>query len=133
MVTGQILDKLTEMWTEMAMDGVQDVIYVQYSNPEGENVTFEKADGDGVPKRCQEAPAPLRCHRLDLPNYLRDGQPADFKFLTSDATEAAAISGQCHVNDADDIRELCELCSCRVTGERGRIASPESSDRLRRS
>jgi hypothetical protein len=65
MVTGQILDKLTEMWTEMAMDGVQDVIYVQYSNPEGENVTFEKADGDGVPKRCQEAPAPLRCHRLE--------------------------------------------------------------------
>jgi hypothetical protein len=38
--------------------------------------------------------------------YLRDGQPPDFKFLTSDATEPAANSGQCHVTDADVIREL---------------------------
>jgi hypothetical protein len=65
MVLIEILDKLTDMWTQMATDGVQDVIYVQYSNPEGENVTFSRTNGDGVPKRCEEVPAPLRCHLLE--------------------------------------------------------------------
>ena len=65
MVTGQILDRLTKLWADMAKDGVQDVVYVQYSNPEGNNVDFAQADGDGVPKRCSEVPKPLRCHRLE--------------------------------------------------------------------
>jgi lysophospholipase L1-like esterase len=65
MVVGQILDRLTKLWTEMAADGVQDVIYVQYSNPEGNNVDYAQASGDGLAKRCAEAPAPLRCHRVE--------------------------------------------------------------------
>jgi lysophospholipase L1-like esterase len=65
MVTTQILDRLTMLWEEMAADGVQDVVYVQYSNPEGNNVDFALPSGDGVPKRCSETKAPLRCHRLE--------------------------------------------------------------------
>lgn len=65
MVVGNILNRLTSMWDEMSADGVQDVVYVQYSNPEGENVDFVLPDGDGVPKRCEAAKAPLRCHRLE--------------------------------------------------------------------
>ena len=65
MVLGQILDRLTELWDEMAADGVQDVLYVQYSNPEGKNVDFALPNGDGVKKRCEATKAPLRCHRLE--------------------------------------------------------------------
>jgi lysophospholipase L1-like esterase len=65
MVLAQILDKLTETWTQMSMDGVQDVVYVQYSNPEGNNVSFDRSNGDGIAKRCEEVSAPLRCHRLE--------------------------------------------------------------------
>jgi hypothetical protein len=65
MVVGQILDRLTMLWDEMAADGVQDVVYVQYSNPEGNNVDFAQANGDGLKKRCESVKAPLRCHRLE--------------------------------------------------------------------
>ena len=65
MVVGQILDRLTMLWADMAKDGVQDVLYVQYSNPEGNNVDFAQANGDGLAKRCSEVPKPLRCHRLE--------------------------------------------------------------------
>jgi len=65
MVLGMILDRLTALWEEMAADGVQDVIYVQYSNPEGNNVDFALPSGDGVGPRCEDVPEPLRCHRLE--------------------------------------------------------------------
>ena len=65
MVVTQILDRLTKLWDEMAADGVQDVVYVQYSNPEGNNVDFAQANGDGVKKRCEAVKPPLRCHRLE--------------------------------------------------------------------
>jgi hypothetical protein len=64
-VITEILDTLSALWDEMAADGVQDVIYVQYSNPEGNNVSFMLPDGDGVAARCEATPAPLRCHRLE--------------------------------------------------------------------
>jgi lysophospholipase L1-like esterase len=64
-VVGQILDRLSALWAEMAADGVQDVIYVQYSNPEGNNVDFALPSGDGVAPRCEDVPEPLRCHRLE--------------------------------------------------------------------
>jgi hypothetical protein len=64
-VLGMILARLTALWEEMAADGVQDVIYVQYSNPEGNNVDFALPSGDGVGARCMDVPAPLRCHRLE--------------------------------------------------------------------
>lgn len=65
MVVGQILDRLSALWAEMATDGVQDVIYVQYSNPEGNNVDFALPSGDGLAPRCTDVPEPLRCHRLE--------------------------------------------------------------------
>jgi lysophospholipase L1-like esterase len=65
MVVGQILDRISQLWQEMATDGVQDVVYVQYSNPEGNNVDFALASGDGLAKRCAEVPSPLRCHRVE--------------------------------------------------------------------
>jgi hypothetical protein len=64
-VTGMILDRISALWAEMAADGVQDVIYVQYSNPEGNNVDFALPSGDGLAPRCEDVPAPLRCHRLE--------------------------------------------------------------------
>jgi lysophospholipase L1-like esterase len=65
MVVEQILDRLELLWAEMAMDGVQDVIYVEYSNPEGKNVDFALPSGDSAPARCAAVPAPLRCHILE--------------------------------------------------------------------
>ena len=65
MVLDQILDRLEMLWAEMATDGVQDVIYVEYSNPEGKNVDFALPSGDSAPARCAAVPAPLRCHILE--------------------------------------------------------------------
>ena len=62
---GKILDRLTSLWEEMSMDGVQDVVYVQYSDPEGNDVDFALPDGDSVKTRCAAVPAPLRCHTLE--------------------------------------------------------------------
>jgi hypothetical protein len=64
-VVGQILDRMAMLWSEMAADGVQDVIYVEYSNPEGNNVDFALPNGDSAPARCAAVPAPLRCHILE--------------------------------------------------------------------
>ena len=64
-VVGMILDKLTMLWTQMSKDGVQDIVYVLYSNPEGNNVDFAQTDGDSARKRCAEVPAPTRCHVLE--------------------------------------------------------------------
>jgi hypothetical protein len=83
-VTTMILDRLSALWEEMAADGVQDVIYVQYSNPEGNNVDFSLPSGDGVGPRCEDVPAPLRCHRLetldivmgDIPDGIHPSGPA---------------------------------------------------------
>jgi lysophospholipase L1-like esterase len=65
MVMQQIADRLTKLWDEMSADGVQDVVYVQYANPEGQNVDFALANGDGVKKRCESVKPPMRCHRLE--------------------------------------------------------------------
>jgi hypothetical protein len=72
-VTSMILDRISALWEEMAADGVQDVIYVQYSNPEGNNVDFALPSGDGLGPRCEDVPSPLRCHRLEtLDIVMRD-------------------------------------------------------------
>jgi hypothetical protein len=65
MVKKQILDRLTTLWDLMAADGVQDVLYVQYSNPEGQNVDFALAGGESLKTRCAAVKAPLRCHTLE--------------------------------------------------------------------
>jgi len=64
-VVTQILDRLAKLWADMAADGVQDVIYVEYSNPEGNNVDFKLPNGDSAPVRCAAVPAPMRCHILE--------------------------------------------------------------------
>ena len=61
---GKILDRLTSLWEEMAADGVQDVVYVQYSDTELNDVDFELPDGDSATVRCAAVPEPLRCHTL---------------------------------------------------------------------
>jgi hypothetical protein len=58
----RVTERLTELWTEMHMDGVQDVVYIEYSRGGG------NAAGVGyahmvVPQAC--AAAPVRCHFID--------------------------------------------------------------------
>jgi hypothetical protein len=66
MVKKQILERLTTLWDLMSTDGVQDVLYVQYSNPEGQNVDFALAGGmDSVKTRCAAVKAPMHCHTLE--------------------------------------------------------------------
>jgi hypothetical protein len=75
-VTKQIRDRLTALWDLMAADGVQDVVYVQYSNPEGQNVDFADA-GDSVKTRCAAVKAPLRCHTLETLDIVMGDIPDD--------------------------------------------------------
>lgn len=63
-VVTDILDGLSSLWAEMAADGVQDVVYVMYSEPDSNDVDFEMPDGDSAVVRCAEVPEPLRCHTL---------------------------------------------------------------------
>ena len=80
----KILDRLSELWADMAADGVQDVVYILYATPAGKSVDFELPDGDGAVKRCAAVPAPLRCHILptldivmgDIPDGIHPSQPA---------------------------------------------------------
>lgn len=77
MVVTQILDRLTKLWDLMSTDGVQDVVYVQYSNPEGQNVDFSLASGDSVKTRCEAVKAPLRCHRVETLDIVMGDIPDD--------------------------------------------------------
>lgn len=77
MVKKQILDRLTQLWDVMSADGVQDVLYVQYSNPEGQNVDFATASGESVKTRCEAVKAPLRCHRLETLDIVMGDIPDD--------------------------------------------------------
>jgi hypothetical protein len=68
----------------MALDGVQDVIYILYATPAGKSVDFALPDGDGARPRCANVPAPLRCHILetldivmgDIPDGIHPSQAA---------------------------------------------------------
>jgi hypothetical protein len=80
----KILDRLTELWADMAADGVKDVVYIFYATPAGKSVDFELPDGDGAVRRCANVPAPLRCHTLatldivmgDIPDGIHPSQVA---------------------------------------------------------
>jgi hypothetical protein len=80
----KILDRLTQLWTDMAEDGVKDVVYILYATPQGETVDFALPDGDGARKRCAQVPAPMRCHILetldivmgDIPDSIHPSQAA---------------------------------------------------------
>lgn len=58
----KILDRLSQLWADMAEDGVKDVVYIFYATPQGESVDFALPDGDSARKRCENVPAPMRCH-----------------------------------------------------------------------
>jgi len=80
----KVLDALTKLWTEMAGDGVQDVVYILYATPENTSVDFALPDGDGAKKRCANVPAPMRCHIVetvaivmgDIPDGIHPSQTA---------------------------------------------------------
>ena len=72
---GKILAQLSTLWAEMAADGVRDVIYIQYATPDGVNVDFKVPSGDGVERRCQNVPAPLRCHLLETVDIVQGDIP----------------------------------------------------------
>ena len=84
MVVTQILDRLGKLWDTMSTDGVTDVIYVQYSNPEGMNVDWSLSATDNVHTRCAAVKAPLHCHTLetldivkgDIPDGIHPSGPA---------------------------------------------------------
>jgi len=61
----KILDRLSQLWIDMAEDGVRDVVYILYATPMGESVDFALPDGDSVKARCAKVPAPMRCHILE--------------------------------------------------------------------
>jgi hypothetical protein len=79
-----ILDRLSQLWADMAADGVRDVVYILYATPAGKSVDFLLPDGDGALKRCAAVPAPLRCHILptldivmgDIPDGIHPSQVA---------------------------------------------------------
>ncbi len=80
----KILDRLSQLWTDMAEDGVRDVVYILYATPQGKSVDWELPDGDGAKKRCANVPAPMRCHILetldivmgDIPDMIHPSQVA---------------------------------------------------------
>jgi hypothetical protein len=80
----EILDALSALWSDMAEDGVQDVIYILYATPAGESVDFALPDGDSAVARCAAVPAPLRCHIVetldivmgDIPDGIHPSQAA---------------------------------------------------------
>lgn len=67
----EIATRLTELWDEMAQDGVRDVIIVGYTRKAkllfgGGNLTkTAEYSATKIPPLCQAVPAPLRCHVLD--------------------------------------------------------------------
>jgi lysophospholipase L1-like esterase len=71
----KILDRLSSLWEEMAVDGVQDVVYVQYARPGLETVDFALPNGDSVLERCAQVPEPLRCHPLETVDLVMDDIP----------------------------------------------------------
>jgi DNA-binding transcriptional LysR family regulator len=50
------------------------------------------------------SPTDLACH--ECLGYLRNGQPAAFKFVAGGTTYATDIAGRCHANDADVLLSL---------------------------
>lgn len=58
----KVTDRLVKMWEEMAADGVQDVIYIEYSRG-GSNAPGVNYANEVIPPKC--AAAPVRCHFID--------------------------------------------------------------------
>jgi lysophospholipase L1-like esterase len=66
----EVAARLTKLWAEMALDGVQDVFIIGYSqktNPFGLGTTAKSITYSNmkIPPICEMVPAPLRCTALD--------------------------------------------------------------------
>ena len=60
----QIDQALDKLWTEMATDGVEDVVYIQYASNVGSTAQSLRGDGGvGTPAICLTGK--IRCHSVD--------------------------------------------------------------------
>jgi lysophospholipase L1-like esterase len=71
----KIAKALMDLWTEMAADGVKDIVYYTYSRASGEAAIMALAETQM--KACSAPPAGLRCHFIDadtiIDRMLADG------------------------------------------------------------
>jgi hypothetical protein len=74
MLLSQIVDALNTLWTKMAADNVQDVVYVQYANDVG-TVDPSLRMNMGVPTICTTGR--IRCHSVDSTNAIMKQIAAD--------------------------------------------------------
>jgi hypothetical protein len=56
---------LATLWMQMAADGVQDVIHIEYSKYSGGGLKDPAANEMALQKICSAVPAPLHCHLLN--------------------------------------------------------------------
>lgn len=63
----KVTERLVKMWDEMAADGVQDVIYIEYSRG-GSNAPGVTYANEVIPPKC--AAAPVRCHFIDSDKFI---------------------------------------------------------------
>jgi hypothetical protein len=64
----EISGRLKELWAEMAMDGVRDVVVVGYSRKAmlgGPLIRSVVYSGEKIQPICDSVPSPLRCHTMD--------------------------------------------------------------------
>jgi hypothetical protein len=64
MVLDQIGQALNTLWTQMASDGVQDIVYINYANNVGSTAQSLRGDG-GVPTPSICFSGKVRCHEVD--------------------------------------------------------------------
>jgi len=64
----KVADRLTMLWAEMGMDGVKDIVYIEYSRG-GSNEAAVNYATEKIKPLC-EAVAPARCHWVDSDEYI---------------------------------------------------------------
>jgi hypothetical protein len=63
-----VADRLTMMWAEMGMDGVKDIVYIEYSRGGGSEAAVNYAT-EKIKPLC-DAVTPARCHWIDSDVYI---------------------------------------------------------------
>ena len=61
---------LKDLWTQMAKDGVRDVIHIQYSSDAGSGVKDSAARNAGLAELCASM-TPIRCHLLPTDDLVK--------------------------------------------------------------
>jgi hypothetical protein len=70
-----IADMLDELWTQMSNDGVQDVVYIQYSKNAGTTPAENRPTTSPTPSICIRGP--LRCHSISTTDEVGPGDTVD--------------------------------------------------------